>query len=204
MNVLNTHCVLKLNKNWQPFFVETGINALIDLYKSTVKALYIEYDLNEAPSNIIPMQWKDWVKLPVSKEHYSVGTTGGRFRIPTVVICENYGKIPFKRKKLNKQTLYERDGGICQYSGRRLSYRNATIDHILPRSRGGIHAWDNVVISHRDVNHKKGSMTLEESGLKLLKKPKEPVPVPAAFLLKNEFKVRDWNYFLLSNSQINK
>jgi len=200
MELLNTHCVLKLNKNWQPFFVETGINALIDLYKNSVKALLIDYDNSGGPSNIKPMNWQEWCSLPVEKEHFSVGIVGGRIRIPTIVICENYGKIPFKRKKLNKQTLYERDGGVCQYSGRKLSYRNATIDHILPKSKGGIHSWENVVISHKDINHKKGSKTLDECGLKLLKKPKEPVPIPTTFLVKNEYKIRDWNYFLLTNS----
>jgi len=200
MEILNTHCVLKLNKNWQPFFIETGINAIIDLYKNSVKALYIDYDLSNNPTNITPLKWDEWIKLPVAKEHFSVGTINGRFRIPTVIICEHYNKIPFKRKKLNKQTLFERDGGICQYSGKKLSYRNATIDHVMPRSRGGIHSWENVVISHRDVNHKKSNMTLDECGLKLLKKPKEPVPIPTTFLIKNEFKIRDWNYFLLSTS----
>jgi hypothetical protein len=202
MNYLYTHCVLKLNKNWQPFYIDTGVEAIVNLYKGTVKAINIEYDENGDPSNFEPLDWDKWIKLPVKSNHFFVSTIKGRFRIPSVVVCENYSKIPIKRKKLNKQTLFERDRGRCQYSGRKLTYKNATIDHVFPKSKGGHHAWDNVVLAHRDVNHKKGNFTLEEAGLTLLKKPSEPRPVPTPFLIKNERKIKDWNYFIINNSNV--
>jgi 5-methylcytosine-specific restriction endonuclease McrA len=202
MNYLNTHCVLKLNKNWQPFFIDIGLNALIDLFKGTVRAVHIDYDKDGNPVNFEPLDFNKWSKLPVSNNHFAVKTVRGKIRIPSVVVCENYNKIPVKKKKLNKQTLFERDRGICQYTGKKLTYRTATIDHVMPRSKGGIHAWENVVLAHHEVNHQKGSLTLEEAGLRLLKKPLEPRPVPTPFLIKNERKIKDWNYFLLSNSSV--
>lgn len=202
MNYLETHCVLKLNKNWQPFIIDTGIEALVNLFKGTVKAVNIEYDKDGNPSNFEPMEWSKWIKLPVTSEHFSVNTVKGKIRIPSVVVCENYNKIPVKKKKLSKQTLFERDRGICQYSGKKLTYRTATIDHVMPKSKGGAHAWENVVLAHHEVNHKKSNLTLEEAGLKLLKKPFEPRPVPTPFLIKNERKIKDWNYFLVSNSNV--
>jgi 5-methylcytosine-specific restriction endonuclease McrA len=200
MKYLETHCVLKLNKNWQPFFIDTGMNALINLYKGTVRAINIEYAGDE-PQSFEPLTWDKWVKLPVGREHFSVHTTSFKIRIPTVVICERYNKIPVKRRQLTKQSIFERDHGICQYTGQKLSYKTASIDHVVPKSKGGKHRWDNVVISHIDVNCRKSDLSVEQAGLKLLKKPAEPKALPASFHIKNEHKIKDWNYFLINGAE---
>jgi len=198
MNYLETHCVLKLNKNWQPFYIDTGINALVDLYKGSVKAINITYEDEEA-SNFEALDWDKWCKLIPDNNFYLVNTVKGAYRIPTVVICQKYNKIPLKRKVLSKKTLFERDNGICQYTGIKLTYRNATIDHVIPKSRGGKHTWENVVLAHPKVNMDKSDKLLEEAGLKLLKKPVEPNALPTSFYIRNERKISDWNYFLIND-----
>lgn len=197
MNYLESHCVLKLNKNWQPFYIETGIEALVALYKGTVKAVNIEYE-GENATNFEPMDWNKWSKLSVGDKYYAVRTVGGNYRIPTVIICNNYGKIPVKRRTLSKKNIFERDRGVCQYTGIKLTLRNATIDHVIPRSRGGKHSWDNVVLAHHKANQEKGDKMLDESGFKLKKKPVEPAPIPTTFMIRNERKISDWNYFLIN------
>ena len=70
---------------------------------------------------------------------------------------------------------FARDEWRCVYCG--TSTGRLTLDHVVPRSRGGESVWENVVTSCATCNHKKGNRTLEESGLELLMKPKPPTPV---------------------------
>ena len=196
MNYLDTHCVLKLNKLWQPIRIVTGVDAITDLYKGSVRAIDIEYDQTDLPLNIAPLTWPQWQHLACRKYDYVIRTISCGIRMPTVVVCEYYNKMPIKKKKLSKRTVYERDRGTCQYTGKKLSSKTASIDHVVPVSRGGTNTWENVVLAHIDVNYKKSNKTLEEAGLKLLRKPFEPRPVPVSVNITNEYKIKDWNVFL--------
>lgn len=75
---------------------------------------------------------------------------------------------------LSRRELYHRDGGLCLYCGLRLSYREMQIEHVMPRSRGGAHAWTNVVAACESCNRHKDNRTPEDAGLKLLALPYEP------------------------------
>ena len=82
--------------------------------------------------------------------------------------------MPNHDVKLTKRNIFIRDGYRCQYSGERVDPKNADIDHVIPISKGGQTVWNNLVVSSKHINRKKGNKSLEESGLKLLKKPKKP------------------------------
>lgn len=91
-----------------------------------------------------------------------------------VIRLFEYIKIPFAKLRSNKPTrsaIYQRDGHKCQYCG---ATRKLTIDHIIPRSRGGGDDWDNLVVACSSCNIKKGDKYLEQTGMKLLKKPVQP------------------------------
>jgi 5-methylcytosine-specific restriction endonuclease McrA len=113
-----------------------------------------------------------------------------------VIVAANYAKVPLCRPRLGARGIWERDGGICQYTGRQLAPHEGNIDHIVPRSRGGATSWENCVLSHRDVNSKKGARLPQEVGLRLLRKPQVPKSVPASALIRNLHGVRDWQKFL--------
>jgi 5-methylcytosine-specific restriction endonuclease McrA len=90
---------------------------------------------------------------------------------PSVVRLSYYVKVPYQaRIALNRRAVFARDGHRCQYCG--ASAEN--IDHVVPRSRGGAHAWDNVVAACRPCNSRKRDRLLEESGMKLRGKPIAP------------------------------
>jgi 5-methylcytosine-specific restriction endonuclease McrA len=107
-----------------------------------------------------------------------VHATDGRFRServafpePSVVRLAHYVKVPYQaRIALNRRAVFARDGHRCQYCG--ASAEN--IDHVIPRSRGGPHAWDNVVAACRPCNSRKRDRLLDESGMKLRRKPSAP------------------------------
>jgi 5-methylcytosine-specific restriction endonuclease McrA len=74
--------------------------------------------------------------------------------------------------KLTRREVFARDRHTCQYCGRQAS--DLTLDHILPRHRGGSHTWDNLVAACKPCNHRKGGKTPEEARLRLLRPPFEP------------------------------
>jgi len=78
-------------------------------------------------------------------------------------------KIP-----LTRRNIWERDDGICQYCGQKLTLNKMTIDHVLPRSQGGQHKWKNVVCCCFKCNNKKDNKTPEQANMKLLHKPIVP------------------------------
>jgi 5-methylcytosine-specific restriction endonuclease McrA len=90
---------------------------------------------------------------------------------PSVVRLAYYVKVPYQaRIALNRRAVFARDGHRCQYCGSAAE----NIDHIIPRSKGGPHAWDNVVAACRPCNTRKRDRMLDETGMKLRRKPTTP------------------------------
>ena len=92
------------------------------------------------------------------------------FRIPSVVVLKDYVK-PQKRVAFTRFNLFLRDEFCCQYCG---SKGDLTFDHVLPRSRGGVTSWDNVVAACSPCNLRKGNRLLRQSGMTLRKRPYQP------------------------------
>jgi 5-methylcytosine-specific restriction endonuclease McrA len=89
-------------------------------------------------------------------------------------VSVNYARVPKKRPTLCARAIRERDGNRCQYTGRVLRPDEGSLDHVVPRSRGGTHTWDNVVASCRACNSHKEDRLLSEVGLRLAHVPREP------------------------------
>jgi hypothetical protein len=81
---------------------------------------------------------------------------------------------PRPRVKLTRREVFIRDHYTCQYCGRQSG--DLTIDHVVPKSKGGQHVWDNVVSACKPCNHRKGGKSLGESRMVLRKQPVEPRP----------------------------
>ncbi len=90
---------------------------------------------------------------------------------PSVVRLRRYVKVPYRqRAPLTRRAVFARDGWICQYCGAAAE----NLDHVVPRSRGGEHIWENVVASCRRCNAKKENRLLSEAGLHLVRRPYAP------------------------------
>lgn len=107
-------------------------------------------------------------------EAYDVGvpTTRQCYDAPSVIRLAYMIKRPHPRVKLCRREIFIRDNFTCQYCGQQT--RDLTIDHIVPRSRGGVHSWENLVSACRTCNHRKGGKTLAEARLRLRTDPAEP------------------------------
>lgn len=114
-------------------------------------------------------------KAEVVEERETTMSSSSRMMArPAVIRLVTYVKVPFRaRTALNRTALMERDSWVCQFS--HCDRKATTIDHVHPRSKGGKHAWENVVAACRRCNAKKADKTLKEIGWKLKREPKMPV-----------------------------
>jgi len=123
---------------------------------------------------------------------------GISFAVPLVIRLVRYIRIPRRlRLPCSRRGVLARDRETCQYCGIQPGRSNLTVDHILPRSRGGQTTWDNVVAACRECNHRKGGRTPEEANMKLLTVPRQPQFV--AFALLGELERHDvWRKYAYS------
>jgi 5-methylcytosine-specific restriction endonuclease McrA len=190
--ILHKTTVLVLNRNWQAIHVKTPADAFCMMAAGAATGLDVQGD-----DHILPVRWEDWLKLPVRDEDHSVNTPRGPVRVPTVLVAANYAKVPMRRPRFGSRGIWERDGGVCQYTGRKLAPHEGNIDHVVPLSRGGASTWDNCVLAHREVNSKKADRLPQEVGLRLLRDPAVPRARPASALIDNLHGIPDWQRFLV-------
>ncbi|MEE9299048.1 MAG: HNH endonuclease [Acidimicrobiia bacterium] len=94
-----------------------------------------------------------------------------RIPVPTVIRLRRYVKVPYHRRvPLNRRAVFARDRHRCQYCGRNAE----NLDHVVPRSRGGDHTWENVVAACRPCNTRKGNRTPIEASMTLRAQPRAP------------------------------
>jgi 5-methylcytosine-specific restriction endonuclease McrA len=190
-DLLNKATVLVLNRNWQAINARTPAEAFCQLATGVATALEITGD-----DAIRPVTWDEWVSLPIRNQDQAVNTVRGPIRIPTVIVLANFAKVPKRRPKLCAKTIRDRDGNRCQYTGKLLHPDEGSLDHVVPRSRGGKNAWENLVWASKAVNSKKGNRLPHEAGLRLLKTPRAPKELPASALIRNSHDVADWRLFV--------
>lgn len=117
-----------------------------------------------------PLSFCNWRRAVVLLMKNKAKALGKR-----VIRLVNYIKIPYSKlmdTKPSRTMIYKRDGHKCQYCG---STKQLTIDHIIPRSRGGEDTWENLVVACMPCNTKKSNKLLEETNLTLRSIPKQPI-----------------------------
>lgn len=116
-------------------------------------------------------------------------------KYPATMILKSYIRKKPIIPRFHYKSIFIRDGFICQYTGEELNCNNITIDHVLPKSRGGKTSWENCVTASFEINAFKGNRTPEEAGLKLLSKPSYPKDQLYLEYLSCETKHSDWNQY---------
>ncbi|MCS6868523.1 MAG: HNH endonuclease [Thermus sp.] len=128
----------------------------------------------------------------VSESGRFLHTPSTRIPVPSVIRLKRLVRRGPSRIPLNRRNVLRRDRYTCQYCGRQGG--ELTVDHVLPRSRGGKGTWENLVAACRPCNLKKGDRTPEEAGMRLLKSPRAPrAPL---FLAELKEVPEDWRPYL--------
>jgi 5-methylcytosine-specific restriction endonuclease McrA len=107
----------------------------------------------------------------IANNHLTIRTVSDTYPFPTVIRLKRYIKFPYKKVELSRKNIFRRDAHTCQYCG---STKELTIDHILPKSRGGADTWENLVAACKSCNNIKGDKTPQEANMSLLSKPSKP------------------------------
>lgn len=126
------------------------------------------------PLNIC--SWKRAIVLLMKGKAEQVEHNGkminNKIPFPSVIRLLNYVVVPYKDIPLTRKNVLHRDNYTCQYCGKKSSL--LTVDHVIPRSRGGKNYWDNVVTACTKCNNLKGNKTLSEANMHLISKPLLP------------------------------
>ena len=205
--------VLCLNNVWQAIGFCSVKKALEDMNscKSPKKALKVEFWESsdgvfdfEQVVEMTPLAFEEWVNLPLRKydPDSCVRTCKLEIRAPRIVISPFYNKMPIKTFRPTKRNLYDRYGGKCIWTGETLSYKDSTIEHMQPRSKGGKNSWPNLGLAKARINRLKSDRTVEqfekEEGFKQKYKLTEPPPIAASVLIKEAI-YEEWRPFLIKN-----
>jgi 5-methylcytosine-specific restriction endonuclease McrA len=110
-------------------------------------------------------------ELVSSVDNKYINTVYRTFVYPSIVRLSLFVRVPFKKIILSRKNILRRDNHRCQYCG---STSALTIDHIIPKSRGGDDTWENLVVACIKCNNKKSDRTPEEAKMSLRTKPKKP------------------------------
>jgi 5-methylcytosine-specific restriction endonuclease McrA len=108
----------------------------------------------------------------IQYNHHDIRTVTEVFRAPSVIRLHHRVKRPRPRVRLSRREIFARDKFTCQYCG--MQTHDLTLDHIIPRHRGGMHTWDNLVAACKHCNHRKGGRLVDEARMRLMRPPFEP------------------------------
>lgn len=162
--------VLVLNRSWIPVNVATVRRALVLLYCDVARAVW--------PEDYSTYDFQQWVAAGqrFNGQNGDGHIRSGRIQVlpPEVIVLTGFNGCYVKEARCTRRNIYERDGGVCQYCGRKRELSRLTLDHVVPRSRGGVSTWENVVLACLDCNSRKGDRLPQESGMKLVRTPAKP------------------------------
>jgi 5-methylcytosine-specific restriction endonuclease McrA len=125
----------------------------------------------------------------------TIRTPSTEFLRPSVIRMQYMVRRPQCRPRLSRREVFRRDDYTCQYCGQR--GWNLTLDHVIPRHRGGMHSWDNLVTACRVCNRRKGGRTPQEAGMMLLRLPREPHESPYCVFASMLDQYEEWSEFIL-------
>ena len=157
---------LVLNRNWQPVGVATVAKSLVKVWNDCARIV--------DPGDFQQYTWEDWAQLAPQHDEPAILTRSSRLRVPEVIVLKMYDRLPTNSVTFSRRNIFRRDRFTCQFCGRQPGSEELTIDHVVPRSRGGAHSWQNCVASCAKCNHHKADKLLSELGWRLLYAPTAP------------------------------
>lgn len=189
--------VLVLNKSYAPINVIPLYKALSLLSRERAEIVYIEngyykgYNLNS---------WIGFTEMKnsegLAEDTDLVYGIERKILVPKIIRTLYFDKIPHRSVILTRRNVFLRDDFTCMLCGKKLPSSELNIDHVIPKSKGGKTIWENVVCSCFHCNNKKGSKTLEEAKMKLIRKPFKPKYNLTMYERMKEPKYKMWKDFI--------
>ena len=138
--------------------------------------------------------------LTLAEYEQRVSSPTYTMKVPSVIVFKNNKRTRVKLARFSRKNVWVRDEGKCQYCGIHVSPDNYTLDHVVPKTRGGTTHWGNVVACCYSCNQKKGDKSVQQAGMRLLKPVVKPQVLPyiqdVEFYVEQKNLPQEWKYWL--------
>jgi len=188
--------VLVLNKHYAPVRVVTARRAFCMLFKEIAEILSVE------DSQYQSHDFESWREISefrsrYEREHHEwVRCVKFDLAVPRIIRLMFYDRLPRLPVKFNRRNIYARDRNHCQYCGKKYPTSELSLDHVVPKSRGGGASWTNIVCACVKCNVRKGGRLPEEAHMKLITEPVKPKRSPVVTVRLTSEKYASWKQFL--------
>ena len=190
--------VLALNRHFVPVHLFSSPRAFCLLCKGMAEVVHVE------EGRFATLDFEAWrehsqlkLELGLREPHEDwIQAVHFEIEVPRVIRLLKYERVPRNTVKYNRRNVFLRDEHRCQYCDRRFSVQRLSLDHVMPRSRGGPDTWENVVCACLTCNVRKGGRTPQEAGMRLLREPVRPKrnPLVARHLMLRKYAA--WKAFI--------
>lgn len=188
MSIVSKRKVLVLNRLWMACGVVTLRRAIALLCKEHAEVI-------DHTNHHQSFSWDEWEQLEVPDGEVGVHGARRAYRIPEVIVLLKFDRVPNQRINFSRRALHRRDGGTCMYCGDQPGHDQLTIDHVVPRSQGGITSWDNCVSACSGCNSRKANRTPEQAGMRFCVEGFKPFK-PRYNLYKGDTFLPSWEHYL--------
>lgn len=188
--------VLMLNRLYMAIRVINARRALTLLYQDLAEVVWVE------DGQFLSYDFSSWVEVSQAKhrfepaQHDWVRTVRFHIAVPRIIRLLQFDRLPRTTVKLNRRNLFARDANRCQYCGHRFPTSELSLDHIVPRSQGGVNSWENIVCACVRCNVRKGGRTPDQAGMHLITQPKRPHRSPVLTIKMSDTRYASWKQFL--------
>ena len=183
--------VLVLNRLWQAVNTCSVRRAFTLLYQG--QAQVVDGDGKTFQTH----DYSSWWEISQSDpEAEMVKTISFKIRVPRVIVLLIFDRLPKKEVKFTRHNVFERDRNTCQYCGIVFDRSELNLDHVIPRDRGGLTTWENIVCSCIPCNTRKGNRLAHQVNMQLIRKPKRPKWRPFVNITFSHKTHESWKHFI--------
>jgi 5-methylcytosine-specific restriction endonuclease McrA len=188
--------VLVLNRFYMAVHVVSVRRAVTLLFRDLAEVIHLE---SGQYANYDFESWREISQMRASfKEPHQdwIRAVNFELEVPRVIRLLFYERSPKQAIRFNRRNIFARDENRCQYCGKRFPTSELSLDHVVPRSRGGETSWENIVCSCVKCNVRKGGRTPQEAHMKLFRLPVKPKRSPLLSVKLGNPKYESWKSFL--------
>ena len=188
--------VLVLNRLYMAVHVISARRAFAMLLKQAAEVVSYEDDRYSS------YDFSSWLEVSQARDRFSddgvewVQAVSFEIMVPKIIRLLFYDRLPEQQVKFNRRNIFARDRNRCQYCGKRFPTSELSLDHVIPKSRGGKTVWNNIVCACTDCNARKGGRMPDEAKMTLTRKPVRPRRSPVIRVKLNSPKYHCWQTFL--------